>query len=75
MEVWIADVFDYSGETPFLVGVFDSEQGAWDAIDVVINNMIAINPGINVDARFVRYVTPVKINDFTPACMDWCYNG
>ena len=75
MELWVADVFDYSGETPFLVGVYDTEEKAWEAIQIVINRILEKSPKTNVEARFVRYVTPVQLNGFTPACMDWCYSG
>lgn len=75
MEVWIADMFDYSSEAPFIVGVYDSEEKAWAAIQIVIDRILEVNPKTNINARFVRYVTPVQINSFAPACVDWCYSG
>ena len=54
MEIWVADIFDYSGETPFLVGVYDSEEKAWAAIDIVINRILEINPKTNVEARLAK---------------------
>lgn len=75
MDLYIADIFDYSGETPFIVGVYDTEEKAWDAIDIVLKQVKKKNPDTNMEARFVCYVTKVQLNGFAPACMDWCYSG
>ena len=75
MELYVADIFDYSGERPFIVGVYDTEQKAWDAIEIVIKEVLRINPNTNIEARFCTYVTPIQLNGFAPACMDWCYSG
>lgn len=75
MELFVADVFDYSGERPFIVGVYDTEQKAWDAIDIVIKQIVGVNPKTDVEARFQTYVTPIQLNGFSPACMEWCYSG
>lgn len=77
MDVYIADIFDYFGERPFVVGVFDSEENAWAAIDIVIKQMGKVGDSRHTDpeGRFVPYVTKVQINGFTPACMEWCHSG
>lgn len=75
MEVYVADVFDYTCEMPFVVGVYDTEEKAWDAIRIVLDRVVEKNPKTNVEARFVCYVTPVQLNGFTPACMDQCFAG
>ena len=75
MEIFVADVFDYSGEKPFIVGVYDTEQKAWDAIDIVMKRIAEINPGTNIEARFSPFVTPIQLNSFSPACMEWCCYG
>ena len=75
LELWIADIFDYSGERPFIVGVYESEDLAYAAIEIVLNQIKEKNPKTNIAARFVSYVTPVQLNGFSPACMDWCYSG
>lgn len=75
MELFVADVFDYSGERPFIVGVYDTEEKAWDAIDIVIKQIVGVNPKTDTEARFHAYVTPIQLNGFSPACMEWCYSG
>ena len=75
LDLYIADVFDYFGERPFIVGVYDTEQKAWDAIQVVMDRIKEIKPDTPIESRFVAYVTEVQLNGFTPACMDWCYSG
>lgn len=75
MELYIADVFDYSGERPFVVGVYDDEDSAWEAIRIVLERIKEKNPDANLESRFDCFVTPVQMNGFTPACMDWCCWG
>lgn len=71
MEIWIADIFDYNFEVPFLVGVYSTEQQAMDAIHIVIDQVLQRDPKTNPEQRFHYYVAPVQLNGFTPACMDW----
>lgn len=70
-ELWIADIFDYYFEAPYLVGVYSTEQQAWDAISIVINRCMEKDPGGHPESRFNSWVTPVQLNGFTPACIDW----
>ena len=70
-ELWVADIFDYFFEAPYLVGVYTTEQQAWDAISIVVNQCMSKDPGLSPDQRFSSTVTPIQLNGFTPACMDW----
>ena len=70
-ELWIADIFDYFFEAPYLVGVYSTEQQAWDAISIVINRCMEKESCLRPDQRFETWVTPVQLNGFTPACMQW----
>ena len=70
MELYIAEVFDYCAERPYLVGVYNSEEKATAAIDILIGQVLENNPGTNPESRFNVYVTPVQLNGFTPASME-----
>lgn len=71
MEVWIADIFDYSFEAPYLVGVYTTEEQAWDAIRIIIDQALAKGASTMGEDRFSPTVTPVMLNSFAPACMEW----
>lgn len=71
MEVWIADIFDYSFEVPYIVGVYATEEQAWAAIRIVIDRSLEKEASTMGEERFNPTVTPVMLNSFTPACMDW----
>jgi hypothetical protein len=71
MELWIADIFDYSFEAPYLIGVYATEQQAWDAIRIVIDRSLEKGASTMGEERFHPTVTPVQLNGFAPACMDW----
>ena len=70
MDLWIAEIFDYSFEIPMLVGVFDTEQKASDAIGIVLRRHRENNPNVE-EGRFVQTITPTQVNGFCPAVMDF----
>lgn len=70
MELWSAEIYDYSYETPFLVGVYDTEQKARDAADIVLARYRERNPNVPED-RFVPYVGPIQLNGFCSGIMDF----
>ena len=71
MELFVAEVFDYWWETPLIVGVYMTESDARAAIDIVLNRVRELDPSIDADRRFVETITPVTLNGFTPACLDY----
>lgn len=71
MEFFIAELFDYFFEIPMIVGVFTTEEQASDAIDIVVEQLKRKDPRRVPDSRFVPTITPVTVNGFTPAVMDF----
>lgn len=70
MELWTAEIFDYSFETPMLIGVYDTEEKAWDAVNIVLAQHKKRNPDVS-DERFTIFVGPVQLNGFCPGVMDF----
>ena len=73
IELWVAEIFDYTYEVPYLVGIFATEQQALDAVGIVIARVAEKEneEPDDLEERFVPNVVPVQLNTFAPACMDW----
>jgi hypothetical protein len=69
MDLFVAEVYDYSFEQPMFVGIYDSEDLADQAIEIVMRRYKERDPKCP-DSRFVPMVNQVQLNGFCPAVMD-----
>ena len=69
MDLFVAELYDYSSEIPMLVGIFDDEDKADQAIAIVLRRHREKEPN-TPETRFVKIVTRVQLNGFCPAVMD-----
>lgn len=69
MDLFIAELYDYSYGAPMLVGIYDSEDKAQQAIAIVLRRHREKDPDCP-ETRFVQIITPVQLNGFCPAVMD-----
>ena len=67
IELFAAELYDYSYDVPTLIGIYQTEELAQEAIDIVVARVSEKNPGIDPDARWVPFITPLQVNSFSPA--------
>lgn len=70
MDLWVAELYDYSYESPFIVGIYDTAQKAADAVDIIRKRHLERNPDVP-DSRFVPCITQIQLNGFCPGIMDF----
>lgn len=69
MDLWIAELYDYCREIPMLVGIYDSEEKADEAVAIVLRQHRQKEPN-TPEGRFFKMVNRVQLNGFCPAVMD-----
>ena len=69
MDLFVAELYDYSYSEPMLVGIYDSEDKAGEAIGIVLRQYQKKAPN-DPEERFVSIITCVQLNGFCPAVMD-----
>ena len=74
MDIFVAEIYDYSYSVPMMVGLYDTEEKAMDAIQIVVDRCRNSKSKNFPEGRFLPSINRVPMNGFAPAIMDWLGN-